>query len=216
MCPLSEGVPRPHTSADDITNGTEAYVFRFVEVGEPSQGQGEAARTIIRSHVMRDFYNRRDQIKQPGVTPWLESTTLIKDVKQQMKRFKVGPDGLREVKKGRKKQRNDLPPIVSKITEAQAQAGNGGKFHGLTDPSINAISERQQHQNDESSSGYNESPLHDPGCLFTGNNLSLVRSPSSSLNPRPYLAPGAGLLDPFDTLPQIKSSRTQLLLYHGE
>lgn len=91
----------------------QEYAFRFVEVSEPSQGRGED-RSVIRSHVMRDYYGKRDQRRKHVTLPLL-SPALPKSAGPQTQRFKVGPQGLQEVKKRRKKTRNvsgKLPSVA--------------------------------------------------------------------------------------------------------
>ncbi|KAL5328259.1 hypothetical protein ACEPPN_001757 [Leptodophora sp. 'Broadleaf-Isolate-01'] len=85
-------------------NSQSAYAFRFVEVGEPSQSRDEDARSLIRSHVMRDFYERRDNRRRPSTLPEKTSAASKKEgAEQQTHRFKVGPQGLQESKKKRRK-----------------------------------------------------------------------------------------------------------------
>ena len=72
------------------TDSQSAYSFRFVGVGKPSQTGGEEARSAIRSRVMRDFYDRRDNRRRPSTLPEKTSAASQKeDAAQETHRFRV-------------------------------------------------------------------------------------------------------------------------------
>ena len=131
----------------------ERYDFRFVEVGGPSN-QDEEARSVIRAHVMRDFYDKRRQGKEPNYQLEILSAASSKNgVSQQARRFKNGPHGLQELGRKRKKecravQKCENPPSLNATcinTQAttspqflfgQGGAGVGGEETSFT-PSCN-------------------------------------------------------------------------------
>jgi hypothetical protein len=116
MKPPPDG--KTEAAAGDEGADYQAYNFRFVEVGEPSQGGDDDSRTTIRSHVMRDYYEKKDNRRRPSTLPETSSAASQKGgVLQQTHRFKVGPQGLQEVKAGRKKSKG--------MSRATKKASNG-------------------------------------------------------------------------------------------
>lgn len=196
---------------DGDSGVTEAYAFRFVEVGEPSQTRDEDARTLIRSHLVKDLYERKDRLKQSVRLPEVSNTTVTRDaVAQQMHRFKVGPEGLREVKKRKKKAEN--PEEQSWSRKECEKVGVGVEFR------TRAATVRAQKQSGTGDPSSDESHLAAgagiarPGASVFSN---LSRAQNSIHRPE-YPPAGAGPIDPFNTLPEINHPRTQILLYHGK
>ena len=82
----------------------DGYDFQFVEVGGLTR-QDDEARSVIRAHVMKDFYGKRRQGKEPNYQAEILSAASSKEgVSQQARRFKNGPHGLQELAKKRKRQ----------------------------------------------------------------------------------------------------------------
>lgn len=188
-------------------NGDQEYSFRFVEVGEPTQDRDEDARSVIRSHVMRDYYGKRDRRKQPGTLPIINPVVTREAGPPQTQRFKVGPQGLQEVKKRRKKinkGHGKLPSVatgsVATIETAIVSHPSKPTLSGPASARLTASSSRKA-----ASNARDEQPP----------NKETSPSPHAVLQPGSHL-PGAQLIDPFDVLPPSVSPQTQRLLYYGE
>lgn len=121
---LSGGKVKDGASSEGIKD--QAYNFRFVEVGESSHS-GNFSRSTIRSHVMRDYYEKKDNRRRPSTIPGVSSVASQKEgTLQQIHRFKVGPDGLREVKARRKKGKGTSRSIkrASKVAAEAPESGD--------------------------------------------------------------------------------------------
>jgi hypothetical protein len=187
-----------------------------VEVGEPTR-QDEEARSVIRAHVMRDFYGKRRQGKEPNYQAEILSAASSKEgVSQQARRFKNGPNGLQELAKKRKKQcsgshkTETSPPLDATCIAPRENTSvtcspqflfahaDGGEDTPFT-LSGNCIAQSRSGSGD-GLRGQDDSP--DPGSRDEP-----IRSDS--------LVSVLGSLDPFDTLPIPNNPRTQILIYHG-
>ena len=196
--------------------GQDGYDFQFVEVGGPTR-QDEEARSVIRAHVMRDFYGKRRQGKEPNYQAELLSAASSKEgVLQQARRFKNGPHGLQELAKKRKRQgslphKTQTSPPLDAICIAPRENtsvtpsphflfahGNGGEECSF------ALSSNCSAQSQGSSGS---------GLWGQGD------TPDTSSRDQPIrpdsLASALGSWDPFDTLPIPNGPRTQILIYHG-
>lgn len=222
MCSSSKDTAagRPAPVVDGIGGGASAYSFRFVEVGEPSRGKDEEARSAIRSHVMRDFYERRDRPRGSSKPQVMPAAPNNEGVKQQIHRFKVSPEGLREVKRRRKKtsklQKPDrLPRAAVEAVEPEANA-LGQKDNCNNEAATRIASGRRAQLASHSSFWHEQSSTFDTNAIVLEEDVPYIRAFSGSTSPLGYVPTGAGHIDPFDTLPQIKGPRTQVLLYHGK
>lgn len=204
----------------------EGYAFRFVEVGEPSQSRDEDARSVIRSHVMRDFYDRRDRRRRPSTVPENTSAASKKDgAAQHTHRFKVGPQGLQEIKKRRRKcdsvpQKPEAAiPVSAKPREASKatvrtqflQPSNSSKQLGQSNISVSG------HCIDHTAGTTTGIEIWPEAVTDHAGNHS--HQQAQSKYDGGLALPPAGFpmgLDPFNTLPGSRSPRTQVLLYHGE
>lgn len=187
-------------------------------MGEPSGGCDKDSRSIVRAHVMRDSYIKRKQRTQRDSLPELISAPpKSEDIPQQKFRFKLGPQGLEEVKKRRRKSKNvPLPDSNSKLlaTAVTPKASHQDALckqppspqqdhhpknsHG--DSTIASIESTERLISDE----FSVSPISDHPFDFID---------AGFIPP----VPGSGGLDPFNSLPTIASSpRTEILLYHGK
>lgn len=185
--------------------GGQEYTFRFVEVGEPSRDRDEDARSIIRSHVMRDFYDKRDRRRKPSTRPLPNPAAPKNAGPPQTQRFKVGPQGLQEVKKRRKKGSSvhgELPPLT---TGSGATIETAAISHAYT-PTLFKPASAQ----------YTAKSIPRKTAPYPRN---IGRSAAQlSLSPQSgyvVLQPEAHLVDPFNTLPPSNSPQTQRLLYYG-
>ena len=88
------------------------YEFCFVEVGEPSRGRNRDSRSGTRSHVMKDFYGKqRNTVKSCAASREIATC--------QTQRFRVGLQGLQELKRRRKRETRGVdksPPVSSNWT----------------------------------------------------------------------------------------------------
>lgn len=223
MCPSSKDASagRPAPEEGGIGRGASAYAFRFVEVGEPSQGKDEEARSVIRSHVMRDFYGRRNRPKVTSQPQAMSAGSNKEGVEQQIHRFKVGPEGLREVKRGRKKTRklqklDSLPRVAVEAVDPDVYTrGPGDKSHN--EAAINIATGRRGQLINHPVFLYEQNSASDTNPIALEGDVPSMRAPSGNTTAElGYVPAGAGPIDPFDTLPQIKDPRTQVLLYHGK
>ena len=206
--------PSPAGTGSGKRAAKGAYEFRFVEMGEPSGGCDKDSRSIVRAHVMRDSYIRRKQRTHRDSLPELiAAPPKCEDIPQQKFRFKLGPQGLEEVKKRRRRTKNlplndRLPATITpEASQNQVSAPNQPSSpqqnpspninHG--DNSLASIEKRESLISDE----FSVSPRSDRAPEFTRSN---------SL---PAAVVGSGVLDPFNTLPTIECPRTEILLYHG-
>jgi hypothetical protein len=219
---------RTEAAAGDEGADDQAYNFRFVEVGEPSQGGDDDSRTTIRSHVMRDYYEKKDNRRRPSTLPESSSAASQKGgVLQQTHRFKVGPQGLQEVKAGRKKSKG-----ISRATKkASSVATNFPDFedsqvHTQSSPGAPHFSQPESAavalpahwtRQPERISEDGQLPAADTDIIIGDAHLPPPsESDSRNIAPPEPLSPTSGGIDPFNTLPVLCSPRTQLLLYHGE
>jgi hypothetical protein len=168
---------------------------------------------------MRDSYMKRKQRTHRDSLPELIAAPpkppKSEDVSQQKFRFKLGPQGLEEVKKRRRKGKNvpansDRPTATASTSESsrdqvavrnQSSSLRTGSSSNNARGPVTAI----LFENEESaiSDEISVSPTSD-------HILQLTRAP-----PLPTIA-GSGVLDPFNILPTLTSPRTEILLYHGK
>ncbi len=206
----------PLTVGVGQAGGQEGYTFRFVEVGEPSQDRDEDARSVIRSHVMRDFYEKKDGRRRPSTLPVLTPTAPKDAGPPRTRRFKFGPQGLQELKKRRKKSGNVSQQAgrtfsvasknhAAKDVGARSPASkfmppktSSGLFNG---PSISQIYESITRNSEWSAAEV-------PQTTFSAQSARIILRPGLQLF-------GSGLVDPFNTLPPSSCPRTQRLLYYG-
>ncbi|KAK0124360.1 hypothetical protein ONS95_009328 [Cadophora gregata] len=202
------------------TSSHSAYSFRFVDVGTPSQTCDEEAQALIRSHFMRDFYDRRDNRKQPCTHPEKTSAASKKGgAAQQTHRFKVGPQGLEEIKKKRRKRGSVAEAQITAITLTTPTRPAGKAREQTHDvvPDFNLLqpAETTSRQSDSlaSSSVNREQDNSETNILQRSLNHLLRSDTRTDLQPESFLMWSA--IDPFNTLPPSRSPRTQLLLYHA-
>lgn len=184
--------------------GGQKYTFRFVEVGEPSQDRDEDARSVIRSHVMRDFYGKRDRERKPGTFPFLSPAVSKTAVPPQTQRFKIGPQGLQEVKR-RKKKIDRVPErlhSVAGIATIQTAVILDVSAPTLAGPAsaqstAKSITQKTAFARDDDQRSAAETS-HSPHVVQPGSHLA-----------------GSQFVDPFNTLPSSNSPHTQRLLYYG-
>lgn len=205
-------------------NTQSAYAFRFVEVGEPSKTRDEDARSLVRSHVMRDFYERRDNRRRPSILPEKTSSASMKEGSaQQTHRFKVGPQGLQEVKKRRRKgeavvHEQKSTPLITARPGPESQVQSSTSFIQNLRPLQSGEATRPSfvRTDDQRSSWTVTSDWKGPERA--------IPVPDSQQPPnfrignvmRPESLPTGLGIDPFNTLPPSRSPRTQVLLYHGK
>jgi hypothetical protein len=184
----------------------QEYTFRFVEVGEPSQDRDDDARSVIRSHVMRDFYGKRDRNRKPGTFPLFNPAVPKTAVPPQTQRFKVGPQGLQEVKRRRKKVNKVHGRLPSVATGSVATIKTAAVSHASA-PTLAGLASAQ--------SAARSTPQETASVTRDGQRSAAETSHLPYvLQPRSHL-PGSQLVDPFNTLPPSNSSQTQQLLYYG-
>ncbi|PVH86875.1 hypothetical protein DL98DRAFT_640558 [Cadophora sp. DSE1049] len=214
---------KPSSAVGRETNSQSAFSFRFVDVGKPSQPRDEDARSLIRSHVMRDFYERRDNRRWPSTLPEKTSAASKKEgAAQQTHRFKVGPQGLQEIKKRRRKRETvvEAPILPASLTtsihtpgEAQEQTHDVVPGPYSLHPAATFLSTSRKCDNQVSNSVTGERVASDPSTM----QRSLHQLPKSDMRtgllPEYFLMWSA--IDPFNTLPPSRSPRTQVLLYHA-
>jgi hypothetical protein len=206
------------------SNVEQSYNFRFVGVGEDT-------RSTIRSHVMKDYYEKKDNRRQPSTAPQLSSAASQKEgVLQQSHRFKVGPKGLQEVKAGRKKSKstsrstkkitNDAQNI-SKLEDANSgiylssQITSHKKSESVT--SATAGHRHQQGQGEPTSHRQWSVATATPETITIGDALLSQQGEAHSRNivPREKIYSISGAIDPFGTLPTLCVPRSEHLLHHG-
>ena len=219
LFPAPAPKPAPAGSDSGKHAAKAAYEFRFVEMAEPSGGCGKDSRSIVRAHVMRDSYMKRKQRTHrdslPELTAAPSKPSENQDTSQQKFRFKLGPQGLEEVKKRRRKGTN-LPANNHKLPDAGCP---------LKGPPPQVIVHRQASSLRAGSSLINSrGPVN---VVLIENEKSAISdemsvSPTSDhphqfskAPPLPTIA-GSGTLDPFNILPTLTSPRTEILLYHGK
>ncbi|KAF8864166.1 hypothetical protein BDZ45DRAFT_721914 [Acephala macrosclerotiorum] len=196
--------------------GKEGYTFRFVEVGEPSQDRDEEARSVIRSHVMRDFYEKRDRRRQPSTLPSPTSAAPNDTGPPQTHRFKVGPQGLHELKRRRKKSDN---------VAQQPRRSSSVATHDVAVKDAGARSSVSTHiPPDSNSQPFNSQSFPQTFHAAARNCERSAAAPHTALWPRfgqVIFRPGSqlfgsGVVDPFNTLPPSPSPATQRLLYFAD
>jgi hypothetical protein len=218
------------TKAGASCGGSEqAYNFRFVEVGEPSQG-GQDTRSTIRSHVMRDYYEKKGNSRRPGTIPELSpATSQNEGGLQQTHRFKVGPEGLQEVKAGRKKSKGTLrtKKVTNEATNISEPEGSQVHPHSISratlshqpEPAAFALSDHwhEQQEGKTSEYGWGSAAAPDAGIAI-GDALLPPQCEEDSRNiaPPEKIYSVSGVIDPFNTLPTLCVPRTEHLLHHGK
>lgn len=203
-----------------------------MEVGEPSEAPNDDSKTVIRSHVMRDFYEKRKQRRRGSGLPELASAfSKAEGASKQTHRFKVGPQGLHEVTRRGRKRKSILPQTedahsVGKYDCVNRDFVHDAEFIGLfqhSTPPDMPINSGCSEQPNDTVTGVGQ-------CSFGGTAFTDEETYQSThldidnRNDEPCLLPaipasltgGAGGIDPFNTLPLPNSPRTQMLLYHGE
>lgn len=205
-------------AASDVPGG---YAFRFVEVGEPSQAKDEESRSTIRSHVMRDFYEKQGGRKRQSVPERRAPASTQQGVLQQ--KFKVGPQGLHEVKK-RKKRAGDIPKKTRQSSSAntnnhECESAEDGFCPSIIHatqpkPAVDCVSPISPYFEHEALTTHE---IAVTGNSSLGKRISRGRSRSPNqltIDPQ-ILSIGAVAGDPFECLPKVKCPRAQVLLHHG-
>lgn len=225
--PASARKPEAAASCDGADD--QAYNFRFVEVVEPSQGGNEDSRSTIRSHVMRDYYEKKDNRRRPSTLPGLSSAASQKGgVVQQTHRFKVGPHGLQEVKSGRNKRKGksraiqkaaDVATKVSEPEVIQAQACWSPRALNYDQPASATftLSDHWHRQAEAKTSEDGQWPAAESDILI---GIALLpphsKAGSQNITPPDTISLTSEVIDPFSWLPALCAPRTQALLYHGQ
>ena len=202
---------------DNEGSNEQAYNFRFVEAGDDT-------RSTIRSHVMRDYYEKKDNRRKPSTVPELSSAASQKEgVLQQTHRFKVGPEGLQEVKAGRKKNKG-----VSRATKKPSKVATN--ISKLEDRQVNNLSNSQAPLSSQPESAnfvLSEPWVQQEGGALAGSAAApdtaigdALLPPQSEEDSRNIAPPDrifsiSGAIDPFNTLPILCVPRTEHLLHHG-
>ncbi|KAH7360601.1 hypothetical protein BKA65DRAFT_547316 [Rhexocercosporidium sp. MPI-PUGE-AT-0058] len=188
------------------SDSQSAYAFRFVEVGEPSQTRDEDARSLIRSHVMRDFYERRDNRKRPSTLPEKTSAASKKEgAAQQTHRFKVGPQGLQEIKKRGRKSHSLLQEHKTSFSSATALHKPERRVRtSSVVPNLGPVEPATTSR--PSSAQFDKPATVEP---------DLRQPPEYDMRMRPESVFTRLGIDPFNTLPLSRSPRTHVLLYHA-
>lgn len=109
----------PKSTSKDTNFEHLKYEFQFVEVGKSFKARDTGARSIVRAHVMRDFYSKKRDSRRQFSQP--------KDSRQAgSHRFKVGRFGLQELGKKPKggKKGPPGPPVKSVYKSTSAQPAN--------------------------------------------------------------------------------------------
>jgi len=177
-----------------IKPGEREYEFCFVEVGEPSRGRNRDSRSGTRSHVMKDFYGKqRNTVKSCAASRGVATC--------QTQRFRVGPQGLQELKRRRKRETRGVdksPPVPSHWTII-----SNTPCLSLS-PTTNPV---------ESTPPTRQSTFAECGQWSYGSRKISESDNLPSIDP---IIGYPGLLDPFNTLPVPNNPRTKILLYHGK
>lgn len=223
---LPSGKAENGVSCEDTND--QAYNFRFVEVGEPSQG-GEDSRSTIRSHVMKDYYEKKDNIRRPSTVLGLNSAASQKEgVLQQTHRFKVGPDGLREVKAGRKKSKGTSRSIkkasnigteIPKPEDIQVRAQASLRAPPLYPPeSANFASLNHWNQQIQGASfEYGQRSAAQSDIAISDAQLPpQTEVDSRNVAPPEKISSISGAIDPFNTLPILCVPHAEHLLHYGK
>jgi hypothetical protein len=195
----------------------QAYNFRFVAAGDDT-------RSTIRSHVMRDYYEKKDNRRKPSTVPELSSAASQKGgVLQQTHRFKVGPEGLQEVKSGRKKGRGTsratktLSKVATSISNPEDRQVNNPESSRVL---LSSQPESANFVLPEPWAGQEGRVLAGSAAtpdVVTGDALLPPQSEedSRSIAPPDQISSISGAIDPFNTLPILCVPRTEHLLHHG-
>jgi hypothetical protein len=223
---LSGEKAKDGASSEDTKD--QAYNFRFVEVGEPSHG-GSFSRSTIRSHVMRDYYEKKDNHRRPSTIPGVSSVASQKEgALQQIHRFKVGPDGLREVKARRKKGKGTSSSnkrasnVATKAPESgdlQVRAQSSLREHTTKPPeSANfASANRWEQQRLVVSFDYDQWSAAESDIAIGDVQLSAQTEADSRNMAHPEnISSISGAIDPFNTLPVLCVPSSEHLLNHGK
>jgi len=199
----------------------QAYNFRFVEVGE-------GTRATIRSHVMRDYYEKKDNRLRPSTVPELNSAASQKEgVLQQTHRFKVGPGGLQEVKAGRKKSKGSsrTKKAINVATNFSESEDSQVRTHSSTraprsnhpEPADFAHSDHWHQEQVPFHYGRWSAATSDKRIAIAD---ALVppqsEADSRNVTPPEKILSISGAIDPFNTLPTLCVPHTEYLLHHGK
>jgi hypothetical protein len=225
----SAAAGKAEAAASSEETDDQVYNFHFVEVGEPSQGRIDDYRSTIRSHVMRDYYEKKDSRRQPSTLSGSGSASPETGaVLQQTHRFKVGPQGLQEVKSGRRKRKGgsratkrvaNVPKNISEPEEIQVQTHSSQRAPNSDQPesATFTLSDHQHRQAEVKTSKDGQCPAAESEILIGNAPLPLqFKVGSRNITPPNTIPPTAGVIDPFKWLPVLCAPRTQLLLYHGK
>jgi hypothetical protein len=206
----------------------QAYNFRFVEVGEPSHG-GNFARSTIRSHVMRDYYEKKDKHRRPSAIPGVSSVASQKEgALQQTHKFKVGPEGLREVKAGRKKGKgtsrsikraSNIASEAPELGDLEVRAHLNLQEHAPKSPeSANfASANHWEPQRLGVSFEYDQWFVAESGIVIGDAQFpAQTEADSRNIAPPENISSISGAIDPFDTLPVLCVPSSEHLLHHGK
>ena len=167
---------------------------------------------------MRDFYEKR-RLPRHSTDKVDTSASLKKDgVSQQTHRFKVGPDGLQELKKkqkGRPKTRalgRKLPSLMDNIAKPALQATPSNHHHAENAADTDTVAPPPFFSNYYFRTGTSDrTEVNGDETPFLSDTQDQFIESLPSLS-----APGSFAHDPFNALPLLPGPpRTQQLLYHG-
>jgi hypothetical protein len=173
---------------------------------------------------MRDYYEKKDNRRKPNTVPELSSAASQKGgVLQQTHRFKVGPEGLQEVKSGRKKGRGTSRPTKTPSKVATSIANPEDRQVNNPESSRVLLSSQPESANfvlPEPWVGQEGRILAGSAAtpdVVIGDALLPPQSEedSRSIAPPDQISSISGRIDPFNTLPILCVPRTEHLLHHG-
>jgi hypothetical protein len=178
---------------------------------------------------MRDYYEKKDNRRRPSTIPGVSSVTFQKEgALQQTHRFKVGPDGLREVKARRKKGKGTLRSIkraLNVATEApesgdlQVRAQSSLREHAPKPPeSTNfASANHWERQRLAVSFEYDQWSAAESDIAIGDAQLpAQTEADSRNTSPPENIPSISGAIDPFNTLPVLCVPSSEHLLHHGK
>lgn len=198
------------------------YEFQFIEVGEPSQGKNEQSQGVIRSHVMRDFHGKQQDGKrrQSGTSTPLRIAPAPLDQGMHQQKFKVGTQGLHEVKKRKKRSHNvsqrtqrSQPMDIANCEPVTSRSSHTpGDHESHTELAVGVVAPVLSYFGHDAVT--TTSGIEHSRNTVLGNCMGSISPNQRNIHPR-NLVVGNAAGDPFETLPKTRCPRAQALLHHG-
>ena len=188
--------------------GQTINTFEFINTTNLNQRIDEDDRFTVRSQVMKHSNQKKRHANDRDGTPIVGGGSTTDPVKQHVKRFRLLPQGLQDLK-----EQSRLRTSGRTIPNMNVQPSLSGSHHNTSVSAVSSDSFRGAEASNEISGGGNNE-----GSLMAGSNRRLRKEKGKALNKNQsrhsVLDLSAGQLNPLAVLPDGAPLRTRMLIHH--